>query len=516
MGPPRRLRLAAIVASSIAATFLAILPIEAGAFAPLVINQAVPPPSDAMTGLSAFGSVTAISCPAWNYCVGFGYFGRTGDLDGMFRSEFIDGRWEHPVHVVFPPALESIYGNDAFTVSLSCASVGTCLLAGAATTDGLDYRPITMREVGGIWGPLHALTVATGVTTELLTGVSCPTTTWCEASGWYTDPSGTWAFTRNVVDGVWSAVTSFASPLAPSSQEDGFNSVSCWAVGGCAAVGWDTYLEIATSEPTFAGTAIGVVSTSGTWGPVTSIRAPLGVAGDVPQELVSVSCTDVGKCEAVGEEVPVVVAPIPAEQPTVVALLGGSWDRLSFLSYPGPLEGGGNIEQVSCFNNSACMAVGYYSNTQGMVFSGMVGGPLAESNLPQPSPPVIQYPLVVSCPTAQICNVGGVQQDSLALPELAESWSPALLTFPVSFLALHVGTHDVTLGWKAPKFKGTGIVGYDVLRVTKKGLSTIGFVARRTYDVSGLKSAHRYTFAVEAVSKDKQTSAPAKLTVTTK
>jgi hypothetical protein len=503
----RRLRLgtAALAASFvIAIAVVGLTPLQAGAFVPLTVNMRVPLPPDAATGSSASSSLDLLSCPTPDYCVGFGSYTRSGGLSALFRNLLVDGRWGLAVRVAYP------HGDDNFLAqSLSCPAIGACTLVGEAATVPLVYRPFTMRESGGTWGALVALSPAPGATTQFLKSVSCPTTRWCEAAGWFTNSAGTWAYTETESGAVWSPPTQFTSPLAPSTQEDGFNSVSCWAATECAAVGWDTTLPIAVSDPTFGGTALGVVMTSGTWGPVTSIAAPPGHSGD-KQTLESISCVDPGKCEAVGSENPDVLP-----QPISGALLGGTWAQLALLSYPGPVTGS-YIGQVSCFNSTACMAVGFYSDPeQGMVFSGMVAGTMTESDLLQPVPPVLQFPGAVSCPTDETCIAGGSKRSSLSAPLVAESWSPAVLSIPRLFVALHVGPHAATLSWRAPSLKGDGIAGYTVSEVTKKGLSRIAFVTKRTVTVTGLAAQHKYVFAVVAVAKDKQTSAPVTLAITT-
>ena len=238
-----------------------------------------------------------------------------------------------------------------------------------------------------------------------LSGVSCPTTSFCTVVGYYDDTSST-------ADGLiltWAgdAWTAAEAPL-PASAAAGaamqLSGVSCSSASACAAVG-----DYGTSTSITRGVLL--MYSGGSW---TAGEAPLPPgAGDVYTELHGVSCPSATSCTAVGyinssvgnglllswanDAWTAAVAPLPADKSSLgwVTLYG-----------------------VSCSSPSKCVAVGTYndasSNQPGLLltFSGGKWTP-TEAPLP-PNAAAKPFAMVegVSCPSPSFCSAAGLYDDT--------------------------------------------------------------------------------------------------------
>ena len=510
----RRRRAGVIVAGGVSAA-LALMPLTAGAFAPMSTAQTVPVPSPAAPPPGSYHELYALKCATVEYCVGLGkYVEGVDSFPAVFAVERVDGVWEHATRIAFPPTLKQGGTDDnPDSLALSCPAVGRCIAVGemdVSTSPTTSYeQPFTIQEKGGVWGAATPLNLAQGATDEWLSGISCPSANWCEVVGRILEKPDAWAITTTFSSGKWSAPMRFASPLSPSSQQDVFTAVSCWLQANCVAVGWDTASSIAYSPYAYGGTVIATTESAGTWGPLTPLDTDSSIDTD-PQIPVAVSCPTEGICEVVGSDLP-----SHNMRPTSVALVGGVWGRIGLLNTAGHFVV--SVSDVSCFSRSACMAIGFdgVAHSRGIIFSGSVGSALSASELPRANPSIDQVPVALSCPGAMTCVAGGWVDTPTSPIVLAQSWSPFPLSPAWSLVATRVAPHFVTIGWKPPRLKGGGLAGYDVGRVTKKGFTVIAFTTQTSFTIKNLSPKTAYVFGVVAVSKNKQASAVVSRTVKT-
>jgi hypothetical protein len=211
------------------------------------------------------------------------------------------------------------------------------LVAGIALAIGIIGATTSAAGAAPVWA--RQTSTNRGGDSNVLNDVSCPTTTFCVAVGFYRDftipptkPQGTLIETYSA--GKW---TTKASPGQGGVSR--LNGVSCPTTTRCYAVG-----RLHTSTAPLI-----VTSSGGAW---SSIPPPVG---SDPGELLDIDCTDETHCVAVGTRGPVATGAL------VLVLDGGTWSVASvpFVGDESYLYG------VSCANAASCVAVGFRANTGG-------------------------------------------------------------------------------------------------------------------------------------------------------
>jgi hypothetical protein len=170
-----------------------------------------------------------------------------------------------------------------------------------------------------------------------LRSISCTATNNCVAVGWYVDALGQDQTLSEVWNGsAWSIV-----PSPNTAVNDYLTSVSCYS-GGCAAVGYD--VNASNLDQTLIETY-----NSSAW-----TLTPSPDQGALKNELIGVTCLEVGTCTAVGEYTD------GAASDTEEALVE-SFDASSWAIVPTPVGLPGDdyeLDSISCANASSCYAVG--------------------------------------------------------------------------------------------------------------------------------------------------------------
>jgi hypothetical protein len=130
---------------------------------------------------------------------------------------------------------------------VSCVSTSWCLVVGSANGVAGDTVPYGVEYSNGSWGTPYPTGLPSGLTQGSLYGVSCTSTTKCEAVG--EASPGTKPFAAEWGGLGWSS--SISVPLAPGAGGASLRGVSCISATHCEAAGWSL----------FGGTPTGLIET---------------------------------------------------------------------------------------------------------------------------------------------------------------------------------------------------------------------------------------------------------------
>ena len=313
-------------------------------------------------------SANSVSCPSAASCTAVG----TGDaLTIGFVAQRTTGGWtSRSVHL--PGYADQLNG-------VSCSGPSTCMAVGG--TDSIDISDaLAELETGGTW---HQVATANPGNPTTLEAVSCPSATLCYAVGDYQSSSG---FGGGVVVEKWSGGSfSRVSSVSPSGTDD-LTGISCPSTTFCVAVGYretpaggsqslveklsgGSFVKVKSANPGQSQYLVSVSCVKGTtscWtvgrqydnsilnthSLVETLRA--GAFVTVPSyntvgdtELYGVSCPTTSSCTAVGTFT-------TNGTTTIVEDQHGS----SFVYQATPEPDNGVLGAVSCTSASACDAVG--------------------------------------------------------------------------------------------------------------------------------------------------------------
>jgi hypothetical protein len=275
-------------------------------------------------------SLNGISCHTATFCTAVGdYFPRPQSLQ---TSTLIEA-WNGNAWTVVPSPSSGGQNNLA---GISCVSAGFCSAVGDHS-QSLGAQVKTMVETwdGSTWSIVPSPNHASGST---LTGVSCVSTRFCVAVGYY--PPGVSGNHKTLIEAwdgsTWSIVPSPSKGTHRASVLDG---VSCVSAGSCTAVGSDSN---ANGGP--ASTLIEAWDGS-TWSIVPSPNAGSS------DSLNGVWCGTASSCTAVGDAF--------THSTGVDATLVEAWDGSTWSIVPSPSKGASDtLYGVSCGSPGACTAVG--------------------------------------------------------------------------------------------------------------------------------------------------------------
>jgi hypothetical protein len=228
-------------------------------------------------------------------------------------------------------------GGAASLNAVSCVGSTECVGVGSdANPSGVPQTLIDTWSTGALYGA-KASSPNRG-NESVLTGVSCASSTNCDAVGYYLTSSGT---ERTLIES-WDG-TSWSLAVSPNKTTEGneLNSVSCTSASSCVAVGKYGY------GPDDTGLAMAESWDGSAW----SIMA-MPERG-TQSTFNGVSCTRSTSCVAVGDD--------NAAGGTLIESWNGSvW---SVISHPN----GGTLNGVSCSSSSSCVAVGVSGTSQTQV-----------------------------------------------------------------------------------------------------------------------------------------------------
>ncbi len=219
----------------------------AGVFLPLIDTlsgsswSAVSPslPSDAEDGV-----LLGVSCAATTVCTAGGTYqdnsGGGGSRTHAIVANLANGAWTALVAPEPPNAGDDAHSNQsAQVVQVVCPSATACTGVGEYQTSSSGTAGLIESYNGSSWSA-QAGPTPSATNFSLLNTVSCPTPTWCVASGGYNDSSGhEWGLIDTLSAGAWTGIQApQPSNAAPGSgQSAELIEVSCPTPAFCMTVG---------------------------------------------------------------------------------------------------------------------------------------------------------------------------------------------------------------------------------------------------------------------------------------
>jgi hypothetical protein len=327
------------------------------------------------------GDITSVSCLTADSCTAVGSYTTKAGLTSTL-AETWDGTSWHKQKTA-NPAVNTVPAVAPTLTGVSCPAAGNCEAVGAYT-DPQTYAGVPLAELwnGQSW-ILQSVPEPAGAFSAALFAVSCTSTTFCEATGSWTDEFGNSSPLAEVWNGSSWTAQSVPSPAGEVIQD--LSHVSCTAATFCEAIG---------GSPLYA-----VMWDGATW----TDQAMPGSVG-------AVSCVSATYCVAVG-----------SAGPTGSAV----WDGTSWAAVPAPA--GVGLDAVSCPSATFCEAVGG-SSTAVAAAETWDGTSWAVQPIPSPTGVAITDLDAVSCASADACEAGGdfeITEQNQVVQAFAEGWDGA-------------------------------------------------------------------------------------------
>lgn len=349
----------------------------------------------------ALSGPSGLACVSASFCMAVGL---SNDISPDGNDGCVTGAvWRGTAWHTVAMHIDGCAVGDYSVGPVSCASASDCIAVGFQ--DGNEHMEVGLVERwnGTTWQDLGAPNVPGGGESHL-TGVSCPSTSFCMADGYFSESdfgSGNLAYTW---DGTgWTQVSPPPSPVGSVSG------LSCASAGSCVA--------FSGGQP---------ITWNGTTWTAQTISRPAGAG------LSGVSCWP-SACMAVGSYSR--IAP-PGTQPggqagahlTLAESWNGStWQALRTPSLGDEQEG---LSGLSCRSASNCMAVGAFVNNadvQAALTEQWNGHAWKVLSAPDPGPNE-NVLTAVSCPAATQCIAVGYYDAAGSLQALAERWNGGIWT----------------------------------------------------------------------------------------
>jgi hypothetical protein len=342
-------------------------------------GKAIVMPGIAKLSTGGIAQLNSVSCAAAGACAAGGFYNDAHGREQAFVAERTNGHWRNAIKVPGMATLNT--GGEALVFSVSCAAPGDCA-AGGFYRDKANLQAYVVDEKNGHWG--RAIEVPGMATLNsgaaVVNSISCAAVGDCAAGGSYADGSGNaHAFVVSETNGTWGAAIEVPGTDLDAGGSAEVQTISCGAAGDCSAGG--AYAD----DNQFHDSSVFLVSeTNGTWG--NAIVTP-GLPGD------GLSCAAAGECAAVGGGF-------------VVSETNGIWGD------PVPVTG---AESISCAVARRCAVGGSYvagaGTEQASVANNKANGswskPITVRGLPKLSPYGWRGVYAISCATAGSCAAGG-------------------------------------------------------------------------------------------------------------
>ncbi len=320
-------------------------------------GKAIEVPGTATLNTDGYAGIDSISCGAAGDCAAAGFYYGSGAKDAFVVSE-TNGHWTAAIEVPGTATLNS--GGYAEAYSISCAAAGECAAGGYYTGDPPDYRaqPFVVSETTGTWGtaidvPGMATLNAGG--DARVSSISCPAPGKCEVGGDYTDAAGeSQVFVAAETSGSWDDATEVPGTAALNTGGDaGLSSISCPAVGECAAGGY--YGDASGDRQAFV-----VSEASGSWGDAIEVPGSATLnSGDYggDAEVNSISCAAPGDCAGGG-----FFGGCCGRSVLVVSETHGTWNN-AIKAPPGTTSSDpwASVASISCAPAGGCTAGGFFN-----------------------------------------------------------------------------------------------------------------------------------------------------------
>jgi IPT/TIG domain len=303
---------------------------------------------DNLVGLNAYDQADVISvvCPTADGCTAVGLYRDWHAALRPFTMDEQDGTWG-AAHSL--PDFDGLdVGFRSTEVVAACSTVGNCAISGLYGSVERHALPYVANEVDGIWHgarPMTGLPAYALTTDSQVNAISCAAPGSCVVGGLtYTGADARVAFLDDEVAGVWQPVQLVAgvAALDPSlTLYPMIDSVSCPAVGSCAAVGEYEGLTGSTVE---LGQFV-VTETAGVWGAATAVPGLAPTPGEPAFPAWQIACAASGDCVLAGTSTP--------SGGRVAEEVDGTWETAVQ-----PTTGGGSPLPLSSVTALSCPGVG--------------------------------------------------------------------------------------------------------------------------------------------------------------
>jgi hypothetical protein len=242
-------------------------------------------------------AIAAVSCATAGNCVAGGNYRDNGGHRQALVVSQVNGTWRKAIEV--PGSRTLNQGGFARVHSVSCPSAGNCVAGGIYRDSAGHTQAFVVRKVNGIWR--RAFEVPGSGTANQggfasVDSVSCATVGNCVVAGYYYDRAlRAQVFVASQTNGTWSQAIPVSFSLNPFHRGTARSNalVSCATAGNCA-VGL-TFTDDIGLQQVFVAS-----ETDGDWGLADEIPglATLNAGGNA--SIASVSCGSAGNCAVVG------------------------------------------------------------------------------------------------------------------------------------------------------------------------------------------------------------------------
>jgi Concanavalin A-like lectin/glucanases superfamily len=341
-------------------------------------------------GSASQGDLYGISCTSGTSCAAVGTDTR---LKGSEQEPLPEGaewngyEWESQLLPVPAEARQTTARAVSCSAATSCEAVGY-------NQPPSNWTLTTAWAWNGSKWALQSIPNPEGGVFNLLLGVSCPTSSFCEASGYTINSS--W-HTSPLVERWNGTKWELQSAPVPAGSEGYLDGVSCASATACVAVGpW----AMGSSGGFFADRWNG-----STWSVET---LPMPTGGVLDNKPVQVSCPSSSVCE-VAASIKVNGSP---------ALYAQRWNGSKWEQQSMPLPEGAKgvqLEGISCSTTTICEAVGKYESAATLRSVGFAERWTGTEWVQQ----VLQFPeetwrsslYAISCPVTTVCMAAGYNED---------------------------------------------------------------------------------------------------------
>jgi len=297
----------------------------------------VPSPNEGTknNGLSGVSCVSPTSCEA------------VGDYDnGSGATENLVESWNGTTWSIVPSPERGASSNSLDNVT--CISTTWCTAVGNFVNTGGVTQSLVESWNGATWSIVP--TPDEGAHSNLLDNLSCDSTTWCVAAGYFYNGS---AVTQTLVES-WNGTTWSIVPTPNiGTKSNTLLGVSCTSTSSCTAVGYDV-----PTSPVIRG-GIHAVNLIESWNGTSWSVVPSPNEGTDSNNLFDISCVSPTSCVAVGSQYE------GRKGKRVSHTLIESWNGTSWSVVPSPNYGSTRainlLLGVSCVLSGSCAAVGYHN-----------------------------------------------------------------------------------------------------------------------------------------------------------
>ena len=176
------------------------------------------------------GYLAAVSCPSQSVCAAVGYVGNSNGTAGMALAE----RWTRARGWTVDPAPSPAGAGAAFLSGVSCSSARRCTAVGDLTTRAGASATLAERRTPDGW-KIQPTPTPAAATLVQLTGVSCPSRSFCTAAGFFEAAGIDVMLAERWNGGRW-VIGHTRYPAGAREVE--LADVSCPSASSCTAVGY--------------------------------------------------------------------------------------------------------------------------------------------------------------------------------------------------------------------------------------------------------------------------------------